>query len=397
MRRRCAVLFALVASIGVIGPVSASSATGLPSVVTATVPAAIPADCSRDVTAEVLAWIALVPDGATLDFTPDACYRVDGVLRVRNRNHLVIDGHHAKFRAFTNGSELVTPSLIRTRSMWTLIGSTDITLRNTVVIGANPYAGRNDLAYRAIYEAQHAYLLQNTHGALLDHVEAYDVWGDFVYTGTHSSDITVRNSTFSRNGRQGWTINGTNILFENNSISETRRATIDMEPALSTWVARNVTIRNNTIGKGRLYFFASVGASAAIDNINIVGNHLSGKEMSIYVNPPTGTRSNYHVVGNTSDTIDSESGGAIFGFRDIVNLEIRDNVAPAQGGRGTSGVSLKNCAHVVVANNRFARAKAPILDLGLNVDVAQSGNRVGPMTTITPSTITPGPTPVPVH
>ena len=142
---------------------------------------------------------------------------------------------------------------------------------------------------------------------------------------------------------------------------------------------------------------ASVGAGATIDNVNIIGNRLVGQEMSIYVDPPKGTRSNYHVVGNTSDTADSEQGGAVFGFRDIVNLEVRDNVAPVQGGRGISGVSLKNCAHVVVANNRFFRAKAPIYDLGLNVDVAQSGNRVGLMTAITPASNTPGPTPLPVH
>lgn len=397
MRRRCAVLFALVASFGGIATASTSGAIGLPKViVTATVPATIPADCSRDVTVPILNWIASVPDGTTLNFTPNGCYRVDGVLVILKRNHLVIDGHHATFRAFTDGSELVNPARIRTRSMWTLVKSNDITLRNTVVVGANPYAGRNELAYKPKFEAQHAYILQGTHGVLLDHVEAYDVYGDFVYTTTSASDVTVRNSTFSRNGRQGWTINGTNILFENNSISETRRATIDMEPAYTAWVGRNVTIRNNTIGKGRLYFFASAGAAATIDNITIVGNRLIGKPMSMHVDPPQGTRSNYHVIGNTSDTAVSQPGGSILGFHDIVNLEVRDNVAPAQGGRGISGVGLRNCAHVIITNNRFAHAVATILDRGRNVDVSQSGNRIGTLGAVMPTSYVPGPTPTPV-
>ncbi|MGZ4678114.1 MAG: right-handed parallel beta-helix repeat-containing protein [Acidimicrobiia bacterium] len=359
-----------------------------------TVPASIPTNCSRDVTADLLTWITSVPDGSTLAFAPNACYRVDGTLLVRARNHLVFEGNHATFKAFTDGSELGDRLKIRSRSMFSIAKSTDITLRDVVVVGANPHAGRSDLAYRAIYEAQHAYVLGDSHSVVLDHVEAYDVYGDFVYVGWRSSDVTVRNSTFSRNGRQGWTINGTNVLFENNTISETRRATIDMEPSLPTWTARNVTVRNNTIGKGRLLFFASVGASPIIDNVTISGNRLVGKEMSIYVDPPKGTRSNYHVVNNVSDTAISKSGGAAFGFRDIVNLEVRGNVQPVQAGRGISGVSLRNCAHVAVSDNTWLNAKAPIYDLGLSVDVRQSGNRIGSPLHLAPATTVAGPTPL---
>ena len=340
----------------------------------AMVPASIPADCSRDVTAELLAWIRSVPNGSTLQFTPNGCYRVDGTLLVRYRSNLTFEGNHATFRAFTSGSELGDRTRVRTRAMWQIADSRQMTVRNTVVIGANPYAGRGDRAYQARFEAQHAYLVQDTDGMLLDRVEAYDVYGDFVYVGTESTDVTVQNSTFLRNGRQGWTINGTDVLFQHNSIGETRRATIDMEPARGTWVARNITIKNNTIGKGRLYFYASVGASATIDNVNIIGNRLVGRAMSMYVNPPQGTRSNYRIIGNVADTEISEQGGAAMGFRNIVNLEVRGNVQKVQGGRGISGVSLRNCTNVVVADNTFWKAKAPILDLGGNVNMAQSAN-----------------------
>ena len=164
-----------------------------------------------------------------------------------------------------------------------------------------------------------------------------------------------------------------------------------MEPTYPTWVARNVTIRNNTIGKGRLFFLASVGAAAPIDNVNIVGNHLVGKAMSIYVNPPKGTRSNYHVVGNTSDTGISQHGGAPFAFRDIVNLEIRDNVQPVQPGRGINGVTIRNCSHVTVTNNTFPRAKRAVFDLGASTDVHQSGNWIGNPLRLVPASTVAGP------
>ena len=363
-----------------------------------TVPPSIAATCSRDVTAELQAFIDATPDGSTLAFTPNACYRVDGTLRIRQRNHLVLEGNHATFHAFTDGSELGNAKLTRARVMFSLYQGADITLRDIVVIGANPHAGRGELAYRAIYEAQHAYAILGSQGVLLDHVEAYDVYGDFVNVGPGSDGVTVRNSTFLRNGRQGWTINGTNVLFESNTIGETRRATIDMEPSSPGWTTRNVTIRNNDVGKGRLYFLASVGASPVMDNITIEGNHLH-RNMRMYVDPPKGVRSNYQILDNVADFGVSQRGGAALGFRDIVNLEVRGNTIRVQPGRNISGVSIGNCAHVVVADNAFRGAVAPIRDFGNNVDVRQSGNRIGmPTPTIlVPSTSVAGPTPVPVR
>lgn len=378
---------------GVLGPVAAAGPAGAAVLPTVTVPAAIAANCSRDVTAEVQAFIDATPDGSTLAFGSNACYRIDGTIRIRNRSHLVFEGNHATFKAFTDGSEIGNPTFIRTRAMWSIFKGTDITLHRIVSVGANPYAGRGDLAYRAIYEAQHAYSILGGGNVTLDGVEAYDVYGDFVNVGPGSDGVTVRNSTFMRNGRQGWTINGQNVLFENNRISETRRATIDMEPSRPEWTTRNVTIRNNWVGPGRLYFLASVGASPVMENITIEHNHLA-RNLRMYVDPPKGTRSNYRIIGNVAEQGVSQQGGAVMGFRDVVNLEVRDNVTPMQGNRNIRGVSIGNCAHVVVVNNTFQRAVAPILDLGGSTDVRQSGNLIGnkPMV-LAPATSVVGPTP----
>ena len=127
------------------------------------------------------------------------------------------------------------------------------------MIGANPAAGMGDPAYQPRFEGQAAYWIQASRNTLLDRVQAYDTYGDFVYVAPGTDGLLVRNSTFARNGRQGWTINGSNITFDHNSISETRRATIDIEPTYANWSTRNVTISNNVIGHGRGYFVANKG------------------------------------------------------------------------------------------------------------------------------------------
>ena len=77
-------------AVGVPGPVGAATTV-------AAVPASIPSDCSRDVSAELLAWIASVPDGSTLRFAANGCYRVDRTLTIQYRNGLTFEGNGATF------------------------------------------------------------------------------------------------------------------------------------------------------------------------------------------------------------------------------------------------------------------------------------------------------------
>jgi hypothetical protein len=341
-----------------------------------TVPASIPTDCSRDVSAQLNAWIASVPDNSTLRFAPAACYRVDRKLVFRNRHGLTVEGNRATFRAFTSGREL-PPGEARTRSMFTFTKGSNLTVRDTIVIGANPHAGMDDRAYVKALEAQTAYVVGGVQQMLLERVEAYDVYGDFVFVGAATNNLIVRDSKFSRNGRQGWTINGQDIVFERNLIRGTRRATVDIEPSSTSSHARRVTIRNNTIGQGRLFFLANEGVAAPNEDIAILGNRFVGKAMTIRVNPPSGIRSRYRVVGNVSDTPVGFNGGGALQFRDVAGIEVRNNIQPMQRGRGISGLAIRNSRDVVVAGNRFPNAKAPVLSLGGNFNVSQSGNTVG--------------------
>jgi hypothetical protein len=339
-------------------------------------PLTIPGDCSRDVSGDLNAWIASVPDHAVLSFTPRACYRVDRTVHVKFRNGLTLEGNGATFRQFTDGRELAAPAA-RTRSIFAFFGGSALTVRNTIAIGANHKAGLADGAYVRPLEAQTAYVVGGVQGALLDGVQAYDVFGDFVFVGPRTNGLTVRNSRFARNGRQGWTVNGQNIVFDHNTISETRRATIDMEPSSTGDAARHVTFSNNEVGPGRLFFFANEGLAAPTDDVNIVGNHLHGKALTIHVNPPRGTRSHYRVIGNRSDARQHQGGGGVMAFSGVVGLEVRDNVQPVQRNAGISGVSVRNSQNVKVTGNRFLNAFGVVLVRQGNRNVVQSGNLIG--------------------
>lgn len=378
----------LAGALALVGPAITTPAGAAPPV--ATVPATIAGDCSRDVTAELSAWIASVPNGSTLQFGTNACYRVDGTLKIQYRHGLTFEGNGATFRAFTSGRELPAGEA-RTRSMFNFWRGSNLTVRNTIVRGANPNAGTGDFAYVPALEAQTAYVIGGVQHMLLDRVQAYDVYGDFVLSGPATRHLVVRNSTFARNGRQGWTINGQDILFENNWIRQTRRATVDIEPATVTAITRRVTIRNNTIGRGRLYFLANEGRAAPTEDIAIIGNRFVGKAMTIRVDPPRGTRARFRVIGNTSDTPVGFGGGGAFAFSDVIGVEVRDNVQPMQRNRGISGVSIRDSRDVVVTGNRFPFGKAPIHSRGGNFNVSQSGNLVGNPLRSVAGTAFPGP------
>ncbi len=377
----------------VLGVTALGASTSGAAAVVNEAPASIAVDCSHDVTAELMAWIASVPDDSTLSFAANGCYRVDGTIVVTQRNGLTFDGNNATFRQVTDGSEIVNPKFVRTRNVWTFGLSTNLVVRNLTTIGANPHAGRGDLAYKAKFEAQHAYLIQGVKGMLMDHVAAYDTYGDFVFVGPGTEDLTVQNSTFARNGRQGWTINGTNIVFQHNSISDTRRATIDMEPSAPSWVSKNIYIRDNDVGPGRLFFFSSVGAAAPMDNINIIGNRLHKKAFQVFVAPPKGVRTNYHIVGNTSDGGTSGFGSTMVLWH-VSGIDVRDNTIPLQPSHPLAGVGIRGSSHVSVTGNVFRGGHFVIRDRGGNTDVTQSNNQIGIPPMRTPvSTHVAGPTP----
>jgi hypothetical protein len=93
------------------------------------VPEAIVADCSRPVDAQLNAWLAGVPNGATVRFRPRACYAQQQAIVIKNRRDLIIDGRGATFKSSApNDNSKLVPN-------WFLMRSNRISLKNMTIVG----------------------------------------------------------------------------------------------------------------------------------------------------------------------------------------------------------------------------------------------------------------------
>ena len=95
-----------------------------------TVPARIPADCSKDTEAELSKFINGLPTGAELHFPRDACYAQGNRIEVRDKKNLTIDGNGATFRssAENTGTRPANPN-------WLILRGRNVRIRNMKVVG----------------------------------------------------------------------------------------------------------------------------------------------------------------------------------------------------------------------------------------------------------------------
>jgi Right handed beta helix region len=319
------------------------------------VPRSIAGDCSRDVTAQLLAWIARAPNYSTLLFGKNACYRIDGTLLIQDRWGLVFWGNGATFRAGTEGDP--------ERRHWWFWGGGDHVIRDMTVIGANPFAGLAPEAYRPDREFQHAFFFAGVQGALLDNVRAFDVYGDFVCitldiraeTGQPwSRNIIVQKSHFERNGRQGITIGaGEDILIRWNYLGEVRRSTFDIEPSTPNRGARRVTLYQNVTGPGKLLWLANGGVGSNVSEINIVGNVMLQNGAGILVAAADGSPRGPFLLENNNFI----GGGApIATFTKVSGVTIRNNWVWYNPLQGAPVVRLHTSSAVRVMDNAFPGA-----------------------------------------
>ena len=348
-------------------------------------PTSIDATGATDVTEQLKSFIAGVADGSTVFFPAGARYRIDGSLIIEGRKNLTFEGNGAEFFATTEAD--------RNRRHWWIRNSDGITIRDVVVRGANPNAGTGEAAYRSDREAQHGFEFAGVKNVIVENVTVTDVYGDFVYIGRDKSgwskQVTVRDSHFERNGRQGIAITaGEDIKIERNKITEVRRSTFDIEPNASDWGARRVTISDNDIGPGRLSFLAGHGAAGPVEDIMVVDNRLSGKVMNIsFKAPPAQRRANFSLIRNVSNKAFGSPNAAVT-IEGFDGVTIRDNVLPLDAGRNMTAVQLKSSCDVIVTGNQFTNAAREVKTDGY--DCAKK-----PSPTTTAATAAPAPAPNP--
>ena len=327
------------------------------------VPGYITRDCSKEVTQPLQSWINHMPDGSELALQAHSCYRIDKTLILRNRNRLRIEGNGAILKAVTLGD--------RTRSQLAISGGSNITVHNLVVRGANFSAGAHRGAYHADLEAQHAFTVGGSTDVVLDDVQAYDLYGDFVNIasgprGEPSQNITVSNSQFSRSGRQGISVtNAVNVTIKDNKISEVARSLFDIEPNDATQQARSIHIIGNTTGAAVNFWLADKGAAGSIGDIEISGNRMTAATGGlIFVFVEDGPYRGPFVIENNTlianDQVHDEASKGAFFFTHAENITIRDNTVSFEGG-DMPAVELRDSHHVDVTGNKFTGAGEQML------------------------------------
>jgi hypothetical protein len=337
-----------------------------------TVPSSITSNCSSDVTSTLNTWIASVPNGSVLSFRQGACYRIDGSVRVTKRYDLTLEGNGSTFRAVTLGDRY-------RRHFWFMRGG-NLTVRNLTVIGANPHAGMYDDAAKSSYEGQHAFSFLGVQGAVLDHVQAFDVFGDFVYVGADSNNVpsrnvSVLNSTFSRNGRQGIAVvAGEHVLIQGNSLSQMRLSAIDLEPIAKIWTVSDVQVLDNSIGPQRLTFL-SAASWGAVHDVTFLRNDIRGS-MKIGIKPMGSFRYHGFTFVDNVATASVWQSAPLIGLYRVDDLVFQGNTVPFKAGSGTDLMSLRNSCHVRVMDNKLPGVDAIfVVRDGLSCDYIQAGNQ----------------------
>jgi hypothetical protein len=360
MRRRTAMLFAVLGlALGGCLPGGPAPAPVRPSgPPTFTVPASIDASGRYDVTKKLNGYLASVPDGAILRFARNGRYRIDDRFVIKNRSNLEIDGNGATLFARTDG--------YATRSHVRIEDSSHITIHDLTVRGANPHAGTGDAAYVPSREHQHAFDARSVDTLVLQRVKAYDVYGDFVYLGNlpkaaWTSHVTIRDSQFARNGRQGIAIIAArDVLIEDNSISDVRRATFDFEPRAAGEGVDGVTVRDNTIGAGKLMFVAADG-SGVVHHVTVSRNTLHGQALQVYVhNNYAGYRTGWTVTGNTSDLTLSNPHASAMRIWRVNGLRVTGNRQPFKANRNMVLADITDTCGITLSGNATPGSVGPM-------------------------------------
>ena len=319
-------------------------------------PSGVDSTGRHDETVALQTLIDNLPDGSTLAFPAGGKYRIEGTLHVKRKNNLTIDGNSSLFFATTTGN--------RTRSQWSFEGGSNIIVHDVIVKGANPHAGVGTAAYVASLEAQHAFQIVSTNGIELDHVSATDVYGDFVYVGLQAGgfakNVYIHDSIFSRNGRQGISVTGADgVRIVRNTISDTRRATFDLEPNGPSWGVFNVDIEHNTIGAGRLLLLAS-GGIGPVSHITFAHNVIHRGAIMLVRDSKGGRRGPFTISDNVATVgWGGPAGNGVLNFHNVDGLTVIGNTMPLQARRGDYGVTATDSCNVVVTSNTFPNAVAP--------------------------------------
>jgi len=308
------------------------------------VPTSIASDCSQDVTAALLSWIASVPDNSTIQFGSNKCYRIDGTLELTGRNGLTFEGNGSKF----DGHFV---ALNDQAAIWRVWNSTGITFNSMAIVG--PYASGG--TFTSAYQHAHAVDLRGT-SASLSNLTLNNVSGDCVYFGLGSDNVTKSSGTFSSSscvgtGRNGVSVTaGQNITVSHVTLDKIGFETFDVEPNIgSGWGASNIVFDSNIVKKYYLYGF-SIVENAPIDTVTFSNNTFIGSGLRGAVGNPIAQNYRPQHLLYKNNTSDTPQNPAALNIDNANFVTVTGNTVPLTSG---TFVSSSNSCSVTVSGNSF--------------------------------------------
>jgi len=362
------VLLVVLIGSGMVAPISeapAGAATVVP------VPATIDRSGASDVTDPLNTFFAGLAPGSTVVFPPASRYRVEGVLMLFGRHDLTIEGNGSTVFAMTDGSGVAPPRggyrayWPRRREHWHIRDSTNVTLRNLTVQGANPNGGATPEAYVPALEGQAGIAISRSDNVVLDSMRIQDTYGDFVWVTGAATNVTIRHGTFLRSGRQGIAIvNAQDVLVEDNDIRDVARSVFDLEPA-GRARAERVRLQSNRVGNYTNFLLGAVGGGPGVNDVWLVGNRVNGGNgVSVAAGFTKKPRRDLHILWNIgTGTARPPSGATQPGLIQLTNLDGVEIHGNTQGVGGVPAISLDRVCNLTVANNSFRGASTPLLVL----------------------------------
>lgn len=344
-------------------PSPSPSPSPTPGPVCASPPDSIAADGSRDVRAEMQAFIDGVPDGACITLPAGARYRVDDTLYLRERHDLTINAAGATVFTDTLDPFNVTGKGAgrSDRRQVMILGGSNITIDGLTVDGPDPSG-----AYDPNREAEAGVAVHGTQGAMLRNLTIREVYGDFLviseYTPVPGSgvnvparDVTVTGGYFETAGRQGIAMSGdsVNTTIDGNWFRDMSRSGIDIE-LLPGRAVTNVRVTNNVFQDFGLNWIA-MGGKSSVSGAYFGYNRVLGDTLRLKAGAEAGVTTVMHQYltyeGNSSDTLAAGS-GALFSFRYVNHVVIRGNVQHfAPGTHGAVVLADGGCDYTVEGND----------------------------------------------
>jgi hypothetical protein len=300
------------------------------------VPASVPTGCSTDAASQIVSWIASVPNDSTLQFAPNACYRIEGTIELQNRN-LTIDGNGATFKSLSPPSDQ--------RAMWRVWDST-VKFQDMTIVGSYSNGG----VLTDSLQHAHAIDLRGT-DAVVENVSMSDVAGDCVYfgLGADRSSGAVRDSSCRRIGRNAVSVvAGDNITVERVTTDRIGYIAFDVEPNSGSGNGSSgVVFDSNTIGSYVMKAYTVIG-NAPVSDQEFTNNHVVGQGLKIGVVDKAYRPQQLKISGNSSDTATAPAAMNIEG---VDHLVVSGNTVPLTGG---TMASVDGSCDVSVSGNSFS-------------------------------------------